>query len=146
MDFIHKFYLKLDMNQQSHCKYYRLLLSVLENYCQSGDLQILLLYIKKVMKKNLQTIDQKSNQYHLQNNGIYHQRYIIMEDFLSKEFFSNNQYGFIQGRSTVLSLLIGVFCSMTEFYQKINLAKQKFSRYPDQSNFFIKWKIQLTYG
>jgi len=28
-----------------------------------------------------------------------------MEDFLSKGFFSDNQYGFIKGRSTVLQLL-----------------------------------------
>ena len=32
-------------------------------------------------------------------------RDVIMEDFLSKEFFSDNQYGFIKGRSTVLQLL-----------------------------------------
>jgi len=32
-------------------------------------------------------------------------RDVIMEDFLSKGFFSNNQYGFIKGRSTVLQLL-----------------------------------------
>ena len=32
-------------------------------------------------------------------------RDVIMEDFFNKGFFSNNQYGFIKGRSTVLQLL-----------------------------------------
>ena len=32
-------------------------------------------------------------------------RDVIMEDFLNKGFFSDNQYGFIKGRSTVLQLL-----------------------------------------
>ena len=32
-------------------------------------------------------------------------RAVIMEDFFNKGFFSDNQYGFIKGRSTVLQLL-----------------------------------------
>ena len=32
-------------------------------------------------------------------------RDIIMDNFLSSDFFSDNQYGFIKGRSTVIQLL-----------------------------------------
>lgn len=32
-------------------------------------------------------------------------RDIVMDNFLSSDFFSDNQYGFIKGRSTVIQLL-----------------------------------------
>jgi len=83
-----------------------LLLFVLENYRQTGDLQILLLYIKKIIKKN-----EPSNYRPISLTSIICKimesviRDVIVEDFLSKGFFGNNQYGFIKGRSTVLQLL-----------------------------------------
>ena len=63
----------------------------------------------------------------------------IMDFFFSNNYFSNNQYGFIKGRSTVLQLL----CIMDDWTNKLESGAQIDTIYTD----FQKHSIRsLTEG